>query len=109
MTNPSLTIVGWHILSEDRIPLEYRQEFVPEKMTTNIVLASFTTVHARWRLYNVIHHFGEAVLYFDTDSTFYKSPDGTDLVLTGDYTDELEGHYIVESFEIYKKLSFWSW
>ena len=102
MTNPSLSIVDWHILSEDMILLEfeYRQEFVPEKMTTNIVLASFTTAHARLRLYNVIHHLGEAVLYFDTDSVIYKSPDGTDLVPTGDYlgdlTDELGGHYIVE-------------
>ena len=43
ITNPSLCKVDWHILSDDMLLLEfvYRQEFVPETITTNIVLASF--------------------------------------------------------------------
>ena len=104
MTNPSLQIIDWHILSGDMILLEfeYKEEFTPEKMTTNIVLASFTTAHARLRLYDVLHRLGESVLYFDTDSIVYKSPTGEDLVPTGDFlgdlTDELNGNHIVEFF-----------
>ena len=36
MTNPSLQIIDWHILSSDMTMLEfeYKEEFTPEKMTT---------------------------------------------------------------------------
>ena len=65
----------------------------------NIVLASFTTAHARLCLY-VLHKLGKSVLYFDTDSVIYLLPDGRDVVPTGDYledlTDELNGNHIVE-------------
>ena len=48
----------------------------------------------------MLHQLGESVLYFDTDSTIYKSSTGEDLVPTGDFlgelTGELNGHHIVE-------------
>ena len=70
MSNRTLKIADWHILSDDMALLEseYTNEFIPENMSTNIVLASFTTAHARLHLFDVFHHLGEAVLYFDTDS-----------------------------------------
>ena len=99
VTNPTQRIVDWHILNEEMVQIEYeyRDEFTPENMQSNIILATFTTAHARLRLFDVLHKLGESVLYFDI---IYKSSTGKDLVTTdvflGDLTDELDGHHIVE-------------
>ena len=83
-----------------QIDFEYRSQFVPSNVRTNVVLATFTTAHARLRLFNVLHKLDENVLHFDTDSVIYKSKTGEPLVPTGDFlgdlTDELDGHHIVE-------------
>ena len=102
LANPTLKIADWHILNDDMVQLEFEnvEEFVPTNMQTNVILASFTTAHARLRLYDVLQHLGQSVLYFDTDSVIYKTDENQDTIKTGDYlgelTDELQGHHIVE-------------
>ena len=102
LANLTLKIAGWHILNDDMVQLEFEnvKEFVTTNMQTNVILASFTTAHARLRLYDVLQHLGQSVLYFYTDSVIYKTDENQDTIKTGDYlgelTDELQGHHIVE-------------
>ena len=102
LTNPSRNLSDWHILNDDMVQLEweYVSDFVPEDLTTNVFLATFTTAHARMRLYSVLELVGERVCYYDTDSIIYISKPGLYDPPLGDYlgdlTDELDGHHIVE-------------
>ena len=86
LTKLSLQTADCHISSEDRVILifKYKDEFVSKKMTTNIVLASFITAHARLHLFNVLYRLDESILYFDMDSIIYKSLTREDLIPTGD-------------------------
>ena len=68
---------------------------------TNVVLAAFVTAQARLKLYSELRKFGKNVVYFDTDSIFYKK--GGYEPVCGDYlgmfTNEIdpeEGNEIVE-------------
>lgn len=67
----------------------------------NIFVATFTTCHARLKLYQYLDLLQEQVLNFDTDSVVYRCKPGQPTVPLGDYlgdiTDELEGgDHIVE-------------
>ena len=67
----------------------------------NIFIASFTTCHARLKLYSYLEQLGEQVLYFDTDSVIYKRQPGQVAIPLGDYLGEMtneldEGDHIVE-------------
>ena len=102
LSDPARKLADWHILNDDMVQLEweYCEDFVPEDTTTNIFLATFTTAHARLRLYNVLDQLGERVIYYDTDSVVYVSRLGQFDPPLGDFlgqlTDELGGHYITE-------------
>ena len=65
---------------------------------TNVVIAAFTTTHARLKLYGVLEKLNRRVLYFDTDSVIYVSKEGEWDPPTGSYlgelTDELGGAHI---------------
>lgn len=72
---------------------------------TNVVIAAFVTSQARLKLYSELKKLGERVIYFDTDSVFYKKSKNAFEYepLCGDYlgmfTDEIdpsEGTEIVE-------------
>ncbi|CAM9787272.1 unnamed protein product [Heterosigma akashiwo] len=74
-----------------------KAQTVVEKPTTNVILASFITSHARTKLYTEGYEkLGELMLYADTDSLIYVSPTGEHLVpldTTGElglWTSELE-------------------
>ena len=76
----------------------------------NVVIAAFTTCHARLRLYNVLDRLQERVLYFDTDSIIYVSKPGEWEPPTGDYlgdlTDEIDpkdGQYIASFLHRWSK------
>ena len=66
---------------------------------TNVVLAAFTTAHARLKLYSYLEKLQEQVLYFDTDSVIFKyspgmyCPPGRDYL--GDLTSELGKNEII--------------
>ncbi|CAG2257249.1 unnamed protein product [Mytilus edulis] len=67
---------------------------------TNIFLATFTTSWARLKLNDVLDQLKENVLYHDTDSVIYTERRNAQTLslrdYLGDFTDELEGHYIEE-------------
>ena len=102
LSDPARKLADWHILNDDMVQLEWEhcEDFVPEDTTTNIFFATFTTAHARLRLYNVLDQLGERVIYYDTDSVVYVSRLGQFDPPLGDFlgqlTDELGGHYITE-------------
>ena len=47
--------------------------FISRSHKTNVVIAAFTTAHARLKLYSVLESLQTRVLYFDTDSVTFKS------------------------------------
>ena len=67
---------------------------------TNIFVATFTSCHARLKLYQSLDILQEQVLYYDTDSVVYKwRPDQPSIATAdflGDMTDELDGAVITE-------------
>ena len=75
------------------------EEYV-KRFKTNLLIAIFTTAHARFKLYEALETLQEQVLYYDADSVIYKwrpGPDRNPLrVFLGDFTDECEGDPVVE-------------
>ena len=53
------------------INFQEKEEFIEDCPFGNVVLACFTTAHARLHLYETLQPLGERVLYFDTDSIIY--------------------------------------
>ena len=88
-------------INDDLLYVHYRNtdDFVKASGLTNVVLAAYTTAHARLKLYSYLEQLGDRVYYVDTDSTIwldnvndvneYKVPIGNFL---GDMTDELEAY-----------------
>ena len=75
--------------------------FVKPNMTTNSILASFVTSHARIHLYSILEKLGDRVLYFDTDSCVYVEREGEWSPPLGSYLGDLtneispkDGNYI---------------
>ena len=56
---------------------------------TNVVIAAFTTAHARLKLYSVLARLQTRVLYFDTDSVISTSQTDDWMPSLGDYLGEL--------------------
>ena len=52
------------------------EEFITPNPRTNVVIAAFTTAHARLRLYSVLERLQDRVLYYDTDSVIYVDRPG---------------------------------
>lgn len=82
---------------------EKENHFEKTNNTTNVIIAAFTTCHARLKLYSVLKKLDERVIYHDTDSIIYSVKDeeyepelGNNL---GDLTNEIslaDGGYITE-------------
>lgn len=106
LSDPTKIPHNFHIISRDTLQFEWSNHplFMPSDCKTNIFLASFTTAHARLRLFSVLDRLGESVLYFDTDSIIFKTLKSDDLhyLPVGNYLGELtneikaEDGYIVE-------------
>ena len=89
------------VISDNILEIVYKAEpnFVAQTDKTNVILASFVTSYARMHLYTALDLLQEKVLYMDTDSVIYVSPDGSDILKLGnqlgDFTDEIgSGDYI---------------
>lgn len=66
---------------------------------TNIAIAAFTTAYARLRLYSVMLHLGDRLLYCDTDSVIFKGPNTLYCgPLLGDLTSELDADEVITDF-----------
>ena len=69
--------------------------------TNNIGVASFTTIHARLMLYDVLDVLGETVLGYDTDLAWFVESETEDLLKDrigdslGKLTDEFGGGWMI--------------
>lgn len=100
MFDDKYTGQAWSMIDSERMEMSYREkeEYIQDDYNTNIAIASFTTSHARLRLYWALERLDRQVLYHDTDSVVYvwdrNNPDHFKIEngdLLGDWTDELEG------------------
>lgn len=68
MNDPTKRMVDFNIINENALQVQYQfdEEFVPDSLMTNVVVASFTTCWARLKLYEVLDFLGNRVLYYDT-------------------------------------------
>ena len=100
LTSDEIEVTDASFVSDDVIELRYenKENFIEPNGKTNVVIAAFTTAHARLKLYSVLEQLGERVLYYDTDSVIYASKPGElepeTGVYLGELTDELDGDYI---------------
>ncbi|XP_056001762.1 uncharacterized protein LOC130048746 [Ostrea edulis] len=82
------------------INYQEKEEFLEDCPFGNVVLACFTTAHARLHLYETLQPLGERVLYFDTDSIIYQHDETqfnpTIINSLGGWTDELGGDRIIK-------------
>ena len=64
-------------------------ESVNPSPVTNVVIAAFTTAHARLKLYSYLEKLQEQALYFDTDCIIFKHSSGMYCPPVGDYLGDL--------------------
>lgn len=100
MFNDEYTGQAWSMIDDERMEITYKvkDEYIDDDYNTNIAIASYTTSHARLRLYWALEKLGKQVLYHDTDSVVYSydanNPDDFKIKngdLLGEWTDELDG------------------
>ena len=105
LSDPRKAVHDFHIVTSEMLQLEWSDDplFLPIDSKTNVFLASFTTMWARLKLYDVLEELGEDCLYMDTDSVIFV--DRNDIHVQnlpiGDYLGELtneiqskEGHIV---------------
>ena len=69
---------------------KYKETFVEPSARTNVILAAYTTAHARLKLYSYMEPLQERLLYADTDSIIFVTREHDDYVPpTGDYLGDL--------------------
>ena len=68
LTNDSITVDNIRLINEEVIEVTYKEEeaFAKVNPNTNVVIAAFTTCHARLKLYEVLEQLGDRVMYQDT-------------------------------------------
>ena len=109
LTSPRHEITDILPVNEDAMYVSWRlrEEAVVPSPLTNVVIAAYTTAHARMVLYNYLEKLDKRVLYYDTDSCIYvSSGDPKEYEpctgnFLGDMTDELESYgrgSFIESF-----------
>ena len=100
LTSAEVFVMDASLVSEDimEIKYEYGENFVEVNPNTNVIVAAFTTAHARLQLYDELDMLGERLLYYDTDSIVYLTQPGQPEPRLGNYigdlTDELGGEHI---------------
>uniref|UniRef100_A0A8D8ZAP4 DNA-directed DNA polymerase n=1 Tax=Cacopsylla melanoneura TaxID=428564 RepID=A0A8D8ZAP4_9HEMI len=104
LLDDTLEISSCIFITEDMVQVNYKyhDKYVEDPFSTNIYIATFTTAHARLRLYDMLDKIGNRVVYYDTDSVVHiideKNPVQTGCLL-GEWTNELASDdYISEFF-----------
>ena len=82
----SVEIMMIYMVNENCLLVETksRENFEPDNIKTNDIVASFTTCWARLKLYSLIDQLGRRILYMDTDSIIFTAREGQDMPLLGD-------------------------
>ena len=93
LSDPTKEMHDFYIIARDIIQLEWREHplFLAFDAKTNIFLASFTTMWARLKIYEVLDQIQDSCLYFDTDSVIFRCQTENDLkkLPIGNYLGEL--------------------
>ncbi|XP_013411740.1 uncharacterized protein LOC106174630 [Lingula anatina] len=73
LLNKSVDVTNVMFLTDDMVEVHYKHqsEFNECSDKTNVVIAAYTTAHARMVLYSAIEVLDRNVLYFDTDSIIF--------------------------------------
>ena len=93
MTSGDKEVQNLTIVNDTMILLKYKlkEDFVEMLPNTNVVLACYTTAHARLKLYELLEKLEDRVLYMDTDSVVYiHKSDASYNPPLGDYLGELK-------------------
>ena len=92
MTDDRVEITDIIPVNDEQLALQWNEksDFVQSLPNTNVVLAAFTTAHARLKLYTLLEKLQERVLYFDTDSVVYIHQEGVWNPPLGDHLGELK-------------------
>ena len=71
LMSDEIEVTNVMLVNEEVVEVHYnvKDEFIEPPGRTNVVIAAFTTSHARLKLYSIIEQLEERVLYFDTVST----------------------------------------
>lgn len=98
LTDASLCITTVDILHDNMLKVTYRAKEPEALKTENVILALFTTAHARLRLYGVMEELHDAggdskLLYTDTDSVFYVQRSGERDPECGPFLGDLVDEY----------------
>lgn len=108
LQDTTLEVKGLEILNNtekpesDMILINYleKQDFIEDCPFGIVILAAFTTAHARLHLYETLEKLVDRVFYFDTDNIIYQHVEGlfnpTIVNSLGGWTDELDGGHIVK-------------
>ena len=96
LTDESIEVRNIILVNENMAMVQYKGKEPSTLSTENVAIATFTTAHARLRLYEAMEKIVEddasQLLYFDTDSVFYVKrptlPDPSCGNYLGDLTDE---------------------
>jgi hypothetical protein len=103
LQNETKTVTNVNFPSREIVEVQWEDEplWASSSERTNVIIAAFTTAHARLILYNVLEILGEYVCYTDTDSVIFIEDALTPRISVGDFlgdlTDEIEpGNYIEE-------------
>ena len=91
LNSKAIEVTHIDLATNDRIRLSYKMQndFVTPSAFTNVIIAAFTTAHARLKLYSYLEKLQTQVLYFDTDSVIFKHTDSMYCPLFGDYLGDL--------------------
>ena len=75
LTSDEINVLDARFVSDEMIEIHYKnnENFIAPNAKTNVVIAAFTTIYARLKLYDVLDMLPERVLYYDTDSVIFVS------------------------------------
>ena len=68
LSDDTVTVSNIRLINEEIVEVTYKTEeaFVKVNPRTNVVIAAFTTCHARLKLYEVLEQLGDRAMYQDT-------------------------------------------
>ena len=91
LTCQSTQVKNIQFVNDECVEVYYTRgdDFIPTSDKTNVVIAAFTTAHARLKLYSVLERLQARVLYFDTDSVIFTGQPNEWMPPLGDYLGEL--------------------
>ena len=95
LTCQSTQVKNIQFVNDECVEVYYTRgdDFIPTSDKTNVVIAAFTTAHARLKIYSVLERLQTRVLYFDTDPVIFTSQPNEWMPPLGDYLGELTSEF----------------